>query len=145
MGVRTQIPHAPSRKISPELDLFLCIVQDIGCGCTGLGTKRPREAQGATTRGRELPYPDARDAEETAAHMQECYADEGVDRSRESAVLVRASAPDGREVFHGDERCGLATGEGRQIDDAGWMLLRDAQGVGYRAGTRCGSPSIDTA
>lgn len=72
--------------------------------------------------------------------MQECYADEGINRSSEPAVLVRASAPGSREVFHGDEQYGLIVGEGRQLSDASWMLLGDAQEVGYRPCGRCGSP-----
>jgi hypothetical protein len=91
-------------------------------------------------RGRELPYPDGFGQEDAAQWMQECYADEGVDRSNEPAVLVRASAPAGREVFHGNEQCGLMVGEGRQLDDSSWMLLGDAQAVGYRPCDRCGSP-----
>ncbi|MGV9282143.1 hypothetical protein [Streptomyces sp. NPDC003730] len=88
-----------------------------------------------------MPYTDApRDAEDAAAWMQECYADEGVDRSGEPAVLVRASGPDDREVFHGDEQCGLASGEGRKLDDASWMLLGDAREAGYRPCARCGTP-----
>ncbi|MFE5037841.1 hypothetical protein [Streptomyces sp. NPDC056683] len=91
-------------------------------------------------RGRELRYPDGYGQEDAAQYMQECYADEGVDRSGEPAVLVRASAPDGREVFHGSEQCGLIVGDGRQLQEASWMLLGDAEAVGYRPCARCGTP-----
>ncbi|WP_237409484.1 hypothetical protein [Streptomyces sp. M2CJ-2] len=38
-------------------------------------------------------------------------------------------------------RCnGLITGDGRQLDDASWMLLGDAREAGYRPCARCGSP-----
>ncbi|MCX4907636.1 hypothetical protein [Streptomyces sp. NBC_00878] len=91
-------------------------------------------------RGRELPYPDGFGQEDAAQYMQECYADEGVDRSREPAVLVRASTPEGREVFHGSEQCGLIVGGGRQLQEASWILLGDAKAVGYRLCARCGTP-----
>jgi len=91
-------------------------------------------------RGRELRYHDASGATDAAEWMQECYHYEGTDRSGEPAVLVRASAPDSRDVFHGDETCGLITGDGRQLDDASWMLLGDAREAGYRPCARCGSP-----
>lgn len=95
-------------------------------------------------RGAELPYADAlgKGAVEAAAWMQECWADKGVDRSGEPAVLVRASGPDARTVFHGDEQCGLMTGDGRNLDDASWMLLGDAREAGYRPCLRCGLPSL---
>lgn len=94
-------------------------------------------------RGRELWYEDGHGgAIDAAAYMIECYADEGVDRSGEPAVLVRASAPGSRHVFHGDEHCGLMVGEGRRLDDAKWMLLGDAAAVGYVACQRCGSPAV---
>ncbi|WP_158810646.1 hypothetical protein [Streptomyces leeuwenhoekii] len=80
-------------------------------------------------------------ADEAATYMQEEYAFEGVDRSGEPAVLVRASAPDSRDVFHGDERCGQITGAGRRLADASWMLLEDARAAGYRPCLSCGVPS----
>jgi hypothetical protein len=43
-------------------------------------------------RGRELPYTSAFGQRDAMEYMQECYADEGVDRSGELAVLVRAPA-----------------------------------------------------
>lgn len=94
-------------------------------------------------RGRELPYTDAlgRGAAEAAAYMQEEYRAEGVDRSGEPAVLVRATAAGSRDVFHGDEQCGLIAGDGRKLGDASWMLLGDARQVGYRACTSCGTPA----
>ncbi|MFI6434772.1 hypothetical protein [Streptomyces sp. NPDC050759] len=98
------------------------------------------EELGTEMRGRELPYPDGIGQEDAAQWMQECFADEGVDRSEEPAVLVRASAPGNRAVFHSDEQCGLIVGEGRRLDDASWMLVGDAQAVGYRPCWRCGSP-----
>lgn len=91
-------------------------------------------------RGRELRYPDGHGAEDAGEYMRECYADEGVDRSGEPAVLVRASAPGSRNVYHGDERCGLVTGEGRRLKEASWMLRGDAEEVGYVPCQRCGSP-----
>lgn len=91
-------------------------------------------------RGRELPYTSASDQRDATEYMQACYAAEGVDRSREPAVLVRASAAGSREVFHGNEHCGLMVGDGRHLDDASWMLLGDAQGARYRPCERCGSP-----
>ncbi|GHD14358.1 hypothetical protein GCM10010313_40690 [Streptomyces violarus] len=92
-------------------------------------------------RGRELPYTSAFGQRDAMEYMQECYADEGVDRSGEPAVLVRASAAGTREVFHGNEHCGLMAGDGRHLVDASWMLLGDAQGVRYRPCDRCGSPA----
>ena len=92
-------------------------------------------------RGRELPFTTASDQRDAMEYMQECYADEGVDRSREPAVLVRASAADSRQVFHGDEHCGLMVGDGRHVAEASWMLLGDARGAKYRPCERCGSPS----
>jgi hypothetical protein len=80
-------------------------------------------------------------AVEAASYMQEEYELEGVDRTGEPAVLVRASAPDSRDVFHGDEHCKLITGDGRHLADASWMLLGDARETGYRPCLRCGSPS----
>lgn len=91
-------------------------------------------------RGRELAYTDGQDAVDAAAYMVECYADEGIDRAGEPAVLVRASAADSRDVFHGDAQCGLIIGAGRKLDDASWMLLGDAQAAGYRPCLRCGTP-----
>ncbi|MGW2083425.1 hypothetical protein ACWCOW_42465 [Streptomyces sp. NPDC001939] len=96
-----------------------------------------------TERGRELRYPDGFGQQDAAEYMRECYADEGVDRSGEPAVLVRASAPGIRHAFHGDEHCGLVTGEGRRLDDASWMLLGDATVAGYVPCQRCGSPDAD--
>ncbi|WP_454323879.1 hypothetical protein [Streptomyces ambofaciens] len=84
---------------------------------------------------------DAVDAEDAASHMQECYAEEGVDRSGEPAVVVRASGADSRDVFHGDAGCGLIAGRGRRLDDAKWMLMGDAREVGYEPCQRCGSPT----
>lgn len=91
-------------------------------------------------RGRELRYPDGYGQADAGEYMRECYADEGVDRTGEPAVLVRASAPGSREVFHGNEECGLMVGDGRKLDDASWMLLGDARAAGYRPCERCGSP-----
>jgi hypothetical protein len=91
-------------------------------------------------RDRELPYLDTSGRDDATQWMQECYADKGVNRSGEPAVLVRASTPDAREVFHGDEECGLAAGDGRRLDDASWMLLGDAEAAGYRPCQRCGLP-----
>lgn len=51
-------------------------------------------------RGRELPYSSAYNQVDTG-YMQQCYADEGVDRSGEPSVLVRASVPDPRLTLHG--------------------------------------------
>lgn len=93
-------------------------------------------------RGRELPYTSAYDQRDATEYMQACYAAEGVDRSREPAVLVRASAAGSREVFHGNEHCGLMVGDGRHLDDASWMLLGDAQGARYRPCERCGPPAM---
>lgn len=95
-------------------------------------------------RGRELPYTSAFGQRDAMEYMQECYSDEGVNRSGEPAVLVRASAAGSREVFHGDEQCGLMVGGGRHLKEASWMLLGDAQGVGYRPCERCGSPDAQT-
>ncbi|MBW8700845.1 hypothetical protein MBT84_14685 [Streptomyces sp. MBT84] len=92
-------------------------------------------------RGRELPYTSASDQRDAMEYMQECYADEGIDRSREPAVLVRASAAGSREVFHGNEHCGLMVGDGRHLTEASWMLLGDARSVRYRPCERCGSPA----
>jgi hypothetical protein len=91
-------------------------------------------------RGRELPFSSGHGAADAAEYMQECYADEGADRSGEPAVIVRASAPDSREVYHSNEQCGLMTGDGRKLDGASWMLLGDAQEAGYRPCVRCGPP-----
>lgn len=91
-------------------------------------------------RVRELPFPVGDGQVDAGQYMRECYADEGVDRSGEPAVLVRASAPGSREVFHGDEECGLMVGDGRKLQDASWMLLGDARAAGYRPCERCGSP-----
>lgn len=92
-------------------------------------------------RGRELPYTSAYGQRDAMEYMQECYADEGVYRSGEPAVLVRASAAGSREVFHGSEHCGLIVGDGRHLADASWMLLGDARDVRYRPCERCGSPT----
>lgn len=91
-------------------------------------------------RGREMYFVDASGPEDAANWMRECYASEGADRSGEPAVVVRASAPDVREVFHGDPACRHLSGAGR-LDDARWMLLGDAQSVGYRPCTDCGTPT----
>ncbi|MGX1116382.1 hypothetical protein RKD37_001745 [Streptomyces ambofaciens] len=91
-------------------------------------------------RGREMFY-EGDSAEQAASYMQECYAEEGVDRSGEPAVLVRASAADSREVFHGNAECGLIAGKGRRLDDARWMLIGDAREVGYEPCQRCGLPT----
>ncbi len=93
-------------------------------------------------RGPELPYTSASGQRDAMEYMQECYADEGVERSGEPAVLVRASAAGSREVFHGDEHCGLMTGDGRRLDEARWVLLGDAYGAWYRPCQRCGSPAV---
>lgn len=93
-------------------------------------------------RGRELPYTSASSQRDAMEYMQACYADEGVERSLEPAVLVRASAAGSREVFHGNEHCGLVAGDGRRPEDASWMLLGDAQGAWYRPCERCGSPAM---
>ncbi|MFE2473926.1 hypothetical protein [Streptomyces mirabilis] len=88
----------------------------------------------------ELPFRDGAGQVDAGQYMRECYADEGVDRSGEPAVLVRATAPRSREVFHGDEKCSHMVGAGRRLDEASWMLLGDAQAAVYEPCERCGSP-----
>lgn len=90
-------------------------------------------------RGRELPATEASGREDAQRYMQECYLVEGTDRRNEPAVPVRASAPGNRDVFHSDDCCGSATGEGRQPDKASWMLFGDAQSAGYGPCARCES------
>src|SRR4051794_26495634 len=103
--------------------------------------KDPRPRRRISMRGRELPFTTAFDQRDAMKYMQECYADEGVDRSKEPAVLVRASAAGSREVFHGGEDCGLMVGDGRHLAEASWMLLGDARSAKCRPCQRCGSPS----
>lgn len=67
---------------------------DIKRGYTGPGVGRGT-AMRTRMRGRELPYSSAYNQVDTG-YMQQCYADEGVDRSGEPSVLVRASVPDPR-------------------------------------------------
>jgi hypothetical protein len=91
-------------------------------------------------RGMELRFRDAAGAEDAAQYMRECHADEGTVRpADEPAVLVRASTPGSRDVFHGDVECGLLSGRGRRLEDASWMLLGNAKAVGYGPCMRCGS------
>lgn len=90
-------------------------------------------------RGRELPATEANGQEDAQLYMQDCYLYEGEDRRNEPAVLVRASAPGNRDVFHSDDCCGLIAGEGRHPEQASWMLLGDARAVGYEPCTRCGT------
>lgn len=88
-------------------------------------------------RRRELPHTNASGQRDAMKYMQECYAAEGVDRSREPAVLVRASAAGSREVFHGNEHCGLMVGDGRHPEEASWMLLGGVRGAKYRSCEPC--------
>lgn len=90
-------------------------------------------------RGRELPVTETNGREDAQRYMQECYLGEGEDRRNEPAVLVRASAPGDRDVFHGDDYCGLLMGECRYPEQASWVLLSDAQVVGYLPCARCGA------
>lgn len=55
-----------------------------------------------------------------------------------SAVLVRPSFPGHREVYHCDAGCGLISGEGRHLNDAGWTLVGEAEAASYRPCARCG-------
>ncbi|MFI1177824.1 hypothetical protein [Streptomyces melanogenes] len=53
-------------------------------------------------------------------------------------VLVRPSQPRYRNVYHRDATCGLISGDGRLLKNAGWAPIVEAEAAGYRPCARCG-------